>query len=376
MHRSLLLTSCALLAAFVGGCGSLASDTDQHEPLAVLQGELTNPDAVATSNAVRVAVVWNCGELDGEMYRTSQEVEVQPVFPSRFRLALTEPPPAGCMIDPFADGDDDPPSDTGDTPGSGGNEGEEGTTPATPPPPNMPQNLSGSGEFRVALGTIAAYDDLNANGKLDLVGPDAEQYVDAILGTNESLMLVYFEGSVPQTWDDLRDGEGNLPSLGYNLLQTSDSIATATETDVLTYSCGYSSGSEEPVGGTEEPVPMPERDEESYEGPTMQWLDASTFFVLTMTADPRFATMMCRDAGGLSSEASGSAPVVPGSTVEIPPEYPAADDPGLTCMPDGLSYYHETCVRDGVCSGKICTGECWYVPDASNPPADWPCPIE
>ena len=44
MYRSLLLTSCALLSALVTGCGSLADNPDQHEPLAVLQGELANPD--------------------------------------------------------------------------------------------------------------------------------------------------------------------------------------------------------------------------------------------------------------------------------------------------------------------------------------------
>ena len=44
-------------------------------------------------------------------------------------------------------------------------------------------------------------------------------------------------------------------------------------------------------------------------------------------------------------------------------------------MADGQSYYYETCVQEGVCTGKYCTSEFWSVPDAANPPADWPCPI-
>ena len=66
---------------------------------------------------------------------------------------------------------------------------------------------------------------------------------------------------------------------------------------------------------------------------------------------------------------------MPGAPVEIPPQYPASDDPGLSCMPDGLSYYYETCVDQGVCRGKMCTGGCWFIPDVTNPPAAWPCPI-
>jgi len=399
MKRSFLLTSCALLSALAGGCGSLASDTDQHEPLAVLQGELTNPDAMEASSSVRVAVIWNCGDLDGEMYRASQEVEVQPVFPSRFRLELTEPPPAGCMVNPFDEGEDDPPPQVGgDTPdatadesGSSGSTGSSGTEdPDEPPPaPNTPQDLasSSSGNFRVALGTIAAYEDLNGNGKLDLVGPDAQDYVDAVVGTNENLMLVYLEGSVPQGWDELRDSEGNLPSLGYNLFELSEPIAVGPQVGDALVACGYAYGGgsgdgtedgTDPEGDSAEPVPMPEGPtEEEYEKPTMRWLDASTFFVLTMSADPRFASMMCRDSDGFASSGSvGMSTTDPTGEVPVPDQYPAADDPGLTCMPDGLSYYYETCVQDGVCSGKICRGSCWYMPDELNPPADWPCPIE
>ena len=119
MRRSLLLTSFALLSTLAAGCGSLASDTDQKEPLAVLQGELTNPDAVATSGAVRVAVIWVCGDYDGDTYSVAQDVEVQPVFPSKFRLELTDPPPADCLVNPFDEGEDDPGSEPPEVPGDG-----------------------------------------------------------------------------------------------------------------------------------------------------------------------------------------------------------------------------------------------------------------
>jgi len=378
MYRSLLLTSFALLSALVAGCGSLADNTDQHEPLAVLQGELANPDALATSSSVRVAVVWNCGDFDGDMYRVSQEVEVQPVFPSRFRLELTEPPPADCMVNPFAE-EEDLPGDTPEVPGSGGGSGDPDVPPSAP---TTPQDTTGSvpSNFRIGIGTIAAYEDLNGNGKLDLVAPDAAEYIDAVLGANESLMLVYLEGSLPQGWDELEDGNGNLPSLGYNLLNFNEPIATPDSGDVAVW-CGYSTGGGTDVGTgggttTDEPVPMPEGSPEDsdYAAPVMEWMDAGTFFVLTMTSDPQFASMMCRDGGGFSSEGSAGM-AAPGAPVEIPPQYPASDDPGLSCMPDGMSYYYETCVDQGVCRGKMCTGGCWFIPDVTNPPADWPCPI-
>ncbi len=394
MYRSLFLTSFALLSTLAAGCGSLADDTDNHEPLAVLQGELTNPDAVSITGAVRVAVIWNCGDIEGDMYRVSQEVQVQPVFPSRFRLELTDPPPAGCMIDPFAEDDDPPqPGDAPEVPGSGGGAGDidepapsdpgsfgESEIPAAP---SRPQAMAGSGALRVAIGTIAAYDDLNANGKLDLVSPGAADYVDRVLGANESLMLVYLEGNVA-AWDELQDGNGNLPKLGYNLLDFSEPISTGVDSGDVLVMCqhpsvgtgGDSGGSPvdggEPVDGTDEPVPMPEGPEDDA-GPTMQWMDAGTFFVLTMTSDPQFASMMCKDAGGLSSESSGGTSVAP--TIQVPEQYPSPQDPGLSCSADGLSYFYETCEDQGVCRGKICTGGCWYVPDPANPPAAWPCLI-
>jgi hypothetical protein len=374
MYRSLLLTSCALLSALATGCGSLADNTDQHEPLAVLQGELANPDALATSSNVRVAVIWNCGDLDGNMYRVSQEVEVQPVFPSRFRLELTDPPPADCMVNPFADGDDNV------------SEGKGGPDDPDVPPsaPTTPQDTTASipSNFRIGIGTIAAYDDLNGNGKLDLVDPDAAEYIDAVLGANESLMLVYLEGSLPQGWDELKDGNGNLPSLGYNLLNFNEPIAIPDSGDVAIW-CGSSTGGGTDVGSgdstgdvTDDPVPMPEGPtEDEYEAPTMQWMDAGTFFVLTMTSAPQFASMMCRDGFSSDEDLAGMAGPAPGAPVAVPPQYPASDAPGLSCMPDGLSYYYETCVDQGVCRGKMCTGGCWFIPDVTNPPADWPCPI-
>lgn len=377
MNRSFLFTACALLSSLVGGCGSLAENTDQHEPLAVLQGELTNPEAMSTSSAVRVAVIWNCGSMDLDMYRVSQEVEVEPVFPSRFRLELTEPPPADCMLDPYAESED---YDEGPS-GAGGPGDPDVPAPGpAPAPSNTPQDIATAGStLRVGVGTIAAYDDLNGNGKLDLVDPTASAYIDAVLGTNESLILVYVEGSAAG-WDDAKDTNGNFPASGYNLLQFSDSVYpedddVAVPGDHAGAGGAPVDGVQDPSDGTEEPVPMPESEESV---PTMQWLAPDTFFVLTMTADAQFSEMMCR-VGGFASESSGSAgaPVTnPGEPVPVPEQYPSPDDPELYCMTDGQSYYYQTCVQEGVCTGKFCTSEYWRVPDAANPPADWPCPIE
>jgi hypothetical protein len=92
-----------LLAAFAGApaivaCGSLANDTSSPSVLATLHGELTNIQSVALAQgaATRVAIIWERSCTAGA-FRLAEDLPVQPVFPSQFKLDLTAPPPSDAM---------------------------------------------------------------------------------------------------------------------------------------------------------------------------------------------------------------------------------------------------------------------------------------
>src|SRR5262245_46966210 len=76
-------------------CGNLGDDKSSP-PLVTIDGQLSSasaaPEAAPTAN-VRVAMIWH---TDGE-FRSTNDVDVVPVFPSKFRLELRDPPPASAM---------------------------------------------------------------------------------------------------------------------------------------------------------------------------------------------------------------------------------------------------------------------------------------
>src|SRR5262249_21620211 len=89
-------------------CGDLGDD-QTSPPLATLEGQLsrasTAPDPAPASN-VRVAIIW---QTNGE-FRSTYDVQVVPVFPSRFRLELRNAPPKDAMLQ---ERQADPTSDNG-----------------------------------------------------------------------------------------------------------------------------------------------------------------------------------------------------------------------------------------------------------------------
>jgi hypothetical protein len=159
------------LAAGSAACGSLDGHTGSPEPLATIQGALTNTSNVPVGNDVRVAVVWVA--VDGQHLSVSEDLPVQPVFPSSFVIQLTAPPPASAI-----------------------------------------QPLPGSDSTSIALGAVVAYEDLNGNGQLDLVPDDAGAFIDKIVGANESMYLVYIAGALSPALNAKQTGT---PTLGYNL---------------------------------------------------------------------------------------------------------------------------------------------------------------
>ncbi len=360
------LFSTLLAASSIGvvtGCGNL--EPDDGAPIAVLQGELTQASTGFTSAAsVRVAVLWTkSGDADDHRYDIALDLPVQPQFPSRFAVKLFSPPPESVMSDATAHEVKEPP-----VPGE-----EEPSTPESTNTPgsNPKPQAAGSGTFRLAVGSLVAYEDLNGNGKLDLVDDSATSFVDRIVGANDSMGLLYLEGTIPATLV-AQYGLSN----GYNIYVSNyDKCDKLAETcgggEQLDSSGGAPSGSD---ASCSDPVAQKECERPFYA------LPISTLFNLPLSNDPKFADMMCKSGGGLSPSSeepplpSTEAPGQPGKELT---DYPT--EPGtFTCSPDGTVVIRKsTCTEEyvGLCTGYV--GECpaGYPYQRPTPvPADWPCP--
>lgn len=351
------LAAVACLAPIAGGCGSLG-DVEHREPLAVIQGQLTQAATApaTTPSNVRIAVVWM--NIDGSGYRATQDVKATPVFPSSYRLELTDPPPREAM-----------------------STGEKQTTPSDPP--TVPQEPPSSGTtpspgadnvgtrshvnnwpsgFAMAYGAVVAYEDRNGNGKLDLVDDGASSYVDRILGANEDLSLLYIEGTAPA---EAKDKKGHMPVQGFNIYRgigRSCEVDDATNSGSATLDDTIKPKSE---GGPAIPCTEPE------------WLGMNTAYNLPLTADPKFSKIMCKSGGKTdtgSSLSGGVSTPTPGPGPNG--KYPSATDPNLSCSADGKTYVYTVCTTysEGLCKGDVltCTSSTWSMPGTTKPEG-WPC---
>lgn len=328
-------------------CGGLDPNPNEKAPLATLVGQLSNPANIAPSpnGNIRVALLWGRGDL-GE-FEASTDLPVQPVFPAKFQLTIREAPPSAMLFNPFADDDlgAPPPEDPSTAPSA---------------PGTKPMNLSALSSnpalatMRAGIATVVAYEDVNGNGKLDLVSEDAKSFVDRIVGADPELLVVYVDGAVPQE-KDLRDSAGVLPASGYNLLRRGTPCAREATSDSL---------------------PNPEA---CTEKPTV-WLPMSTLFELPLTSSPSVNRWMCKGDSAPVASGVGGAVAIPKQG--RPAVYPVQGDPKLQCQADGTRYFYgtqPTCTTEylGVCRGSrtTCTGgeplEIWQRPDPV--PSDWPC---
>ncbi len=411
MNRFVAFTFLPFLAASVA-CGSLASDKDPV--LATVHGELTNPQSLDTPLDTRVAVVW-LGFAHG--YSLAEDLQVQPVFPSQFKLELTHVPPADAMVNkanlkakndqatppsPPPDGDPSAPTPapsggsggTGGVGGTGGPSGRAGAGAGVATSGSVhAADMSPStwaNDFGFAVGSVVAYQDLNHNGKLDLVDEGATAYVDRILGANPSTILVYFEGTIPA---DFADEDGKLPQRGYNLFHIADCSVSATT------GAARSDGTGQDLG-----------DSSASCNDKTQWLPIETLYTLPLTGDPKFSDIMCKNGGSFSvgetsgsgggGEATGNSSSPPpsggssgggGSTggfggtdgglgdpdASVPgPTYPAANDPLLQCAPDGRSFTYDCKPQTPKLCGDTVSVSCGSLPLPDGPiPANWPCPV-
>jgi len=318
LRNSLLSMSaiCLLLA-----CGSLEANPDQSKPLVTIAGELTNPKSIILGPDLRVAVVWMAANGESD-FMVSEDLPVIASFPLRFQLDLRHAPPPEARRAPF-----------------------------------------GEPTFRGAIGAVVAYEDLNHNGRLDIVENDAPQFVDRLLGGGLDEWLIYIDSVDPGAMVD-RAGKG--PRLGYNRLEFRPEKECAEQQFFFFDPCGS--------------IPA------LYYRP---WNDP---FQIVLSDDSRLAQLMCRALPHDTTSWTIDSRSGPNELVERPDHYPAKDDPNVRCftdeppvMPDGRQigvaangYLYGECkvtpLGPGPCASTKtdCSYTRWYRPDPI--PADWPCP--
>ena len=298
-----LASLAAAAAAFSVACGSLDGHTGTPSTLATLHGELTNSTSQSLTAAVRVAVVWLS---DGPSYNVAEDLPVQPVFPSNFVIQLEEPPPPAAILS-----------------------GNQGLT------------------FQVAMGFVVAYEDVNGNGKLDLVQDDAGAFVDKIVGANpKGMVLIYLQGTLPTNDGGLVDSEGKSPSLGYGLYTEAPCAADGGDAGVI-----------RPCAET-------------------HWLNVSSPYDLEISDDPEINQLMCANYGSAGGASTGTGTGWRVDTQGTPPGgYPAPGANGLTCM-GATSYTESQCavVHNGLCEESTSCASLNVSLGSAPPPLGWPCP--
>ena len=190
LSRRIATISALGLALAGAGCGSLSGDTGSPSTLTNIHGTISSDSASMLPPSLATAIVWFGMSADHAFHESADSVPVSGGFPASFEIALTAIPPASAMID-FST--------------VFGNSPDVGAT-----------------GVHVALGFVVAYDDLNGNGRLDIVDGGASQYVDQVEGVADRLIL-YVDQSVP---DSLVTSpqftalgiDGSRPQKGYNLL--------------------------------------------------------------------------------------------------------------------------------------------------------------
>jgi|HubBroStandDraft_2_1064218.scaffolds.fasta_scaffold23999_4 hypothetical protein len=321
------LAIAAGLALAAAACGSL-SDADMAGTLATVGGNIdvgrltTTQLAAAKTSAFRVAVVWVApGQALGDGgyaddSRTTQDIAVTPKFPAEFQLDLSELPN---NLQPFQ---------------------EMFGAPAG-------ANL----DLRGAAGYVVAYEDLNHNGKLDLVAASAPGFVDAVLG-EASAELLYLQGTMPSDLTLLanaKDTDGHLPALGFNLYES------------------YCASNKAPPSGSC--------------ASAFDWVPLSTPLFISLSAAPSLQNVMCQQFPGNATTTTTGNPVMEAPGV-FPAQFPLTTDPNLLCEAGGTAYQYlsdcSTTTPSGICqqSSTTCTPEEVSLTAGAAAPSGWPCTVQ
>jgi hypothetical protein len=293
-----LLFSLSLVPGLLAmtGCDASTHPDDRGTPLWTLKGAITDGGSTPLTGELRVAFLWDLEYEDesviGEdtVLAVAQDVPLQPEFPVHFTIDFFEPPPEKALNKWIVEG------------------------------------------VGIAHGTIVAYEDRNGNGKLDLVGSRAPEFIDVIRGAVPRWMgefaFIYIDSSEP-----VNLGPGFDCQPGLNILDPD------SESDSVRFL---------PLDGTIE---------------------------FTLTDDYWVRSLACREGVGSVDTSSDSIPreeeVAPGELGSLVDE--------VICEEDGRGAWGERC-SEPVPTEFVCTveEECQYytatlAPDAPVP-ADWPCP--
>jgi hypothetical protein len=259
---------------------------------------------------VRIAVVW-LTQSGG--YSVSEDLPVQPVFPSSFVIQLTSPPPAAAIVS--------------------------------------------QGGAQLAAGVVVAYEDLNGDGMLDLVPSDAGSFIDKIVGANPDVYVAYISGPVPA--DATGNGVLGAPSSGYNLLQSG--TCQATMPGGATPDADAGAG---PDSGNCAPAWLP------IDTPYDMTLTSNPQVNEIMCQG--YGQMGSGSTGAGSSGAWDVAQQ--GAPIG---GYPAPGAPGLVCDGATSYAYSPACVEQqtSLCTSiEVCQSTSTVELGGAAPPAGWPCP--
>jgi hypothetical protein len=324
-------TSLGLAFLLLPACGTQSGLGDANTappPVAVVRGQLTVSPAIAASadsGNIRIELAWYTpgGASDRIV---GQDVPVTAALPAQFELSIQGAPPAEAIW-------------TG--PGTG-----DAGAPWFASLPSAGQTF--------AIGQVLAYEDLNGNGKLDMVGVDATSAPDRIVAGDTSYLLYATGGYGSNEWSPIgtKDGYGFLVE---NTSPTNDT--------------------------------------------TITWSPITTPVTLAPTG-PEWNLLMCTnysplvESNNLPDESLWpgiqglrDAPIASADLV-----FPSSDEPLLSCSPGGTQYCIDACPAPNdqfyVCQtydtgadlnagAPYCIGHFAWVPNCytmpSVQPAGWPC---
>ncbi len=285
-----------LLAFVLASCGQLAEDDTTDRELASFTGTITNPHGIELDGELQVAVTWLSVNTDLdpdapglEAFRQllafrPQAVEVAPRFPAAFDLTFDAPPPLGSALP-----------------------------------------VQGSKGLH-AFGHLVVYEDLNANGALDMVEP-GEAPIDRVLGPGPS-------GTRPGG------------TVGFTVHYVRGELPASSSPQGLTLPQGYSV-----VALSEDSIDLVER------------------FEVPLEANEVAQTLMCRFVVGEHEPEA------------IRVEAPVADlPPAAVCDLDGarltLEGDCEVDADDPICGAMRCERQEWVLARSlEEAPDGWPCTL-
>jgi hypothetical protein len=308
------------------GCNGVTNNDYSGDPYLVLQGLITNEQAIESPEKLRVALLWmNLDEPD-DGSKIVQETVVNSEFPSYFQLSVNQLPPEETMIEleSLLAGED------------------------VSIEPQVPGR-------RIAMGAIVVYEDGNANNQLDLLAQDATESIDTVYGTPEELFVMYVEGEPVSISEK---GISLQIESGFNLIQLTPH---RTGWEICDRDCN--SEDYEEFAQCKDEEWACEQEFERQNPPRVLPLDSE--IVIPLTQDPRLSELLCQTSGG-----GGGVAVAPQTTLDPLDSSTWPEGTTIECRSEGLSFSLKLCMHSqAICeSWRVC-----YLYTVDQIPDDLPC---